>query len=171
MEEKQFNFGFKSRRPKKEEEVMKFEFPYVEIVPAKGKGSVTKFRLLNGAAELLEFDNDDNKKISYFQNDEDATRFFIANTSDIKASATCRVNSDNSFNSKPLHARICEDLELELTETLYFAVVHNEVEGFEGLTVVEFIDATEMQEVKITDAVSNEPPFKPIDPEVEIPEV
>ena len=43
----EFKFGFKSRRQEKVEEIMKHDFPYVEVIPSKGKGSVTKFRLLN----------------------------------------------------------------------------------------------------------------------------
>ena len=172
----QFNFGFKSRRPGKAEEEMKFEFPYVEIIPAKGKGSVTKFRLLNGAAELLELVDEKDNKVSYFQNDEDNDRFFLANTSKLdKNSSECKVNLDNSFNSKTLHKRMCEEWDLDLTEVIYFQIGENEVKGYEGLHIVEFLDSETARDVTISGddkvVAADEPPFVPIDPDSDIPEV
>lgn len=166
--EKQLKFGFKSRRPKKEEEVMKFNFPYIEVVPSKGKGSVTKFRLLNGAAELLKLDSKDNK-VSYFQLEGDDDNFFLANTSNLDANpAEARINADRSFNNKSLHKRICEDWKLDLTEVLTFSVLEIEVPGYEELTTVQ-IEQLEPAIITPSDennkVADDEPKFIPIDPE------
>jgi len=143
MDQKDFNFGFMSRRPEKIEEEMLYDFPYVEIVPATAKGSVTKFRLLNGAAALLSLEQKDNK-VAYFQNGVDAQRFFLANSTELpKNPADCKVNLDNSFNSKSLHQRICTGTGLVDTDTIHFKVETAEVQGFEGLQIVEFVDIKE----------------------------
>lgn len=162
-------FGFKSRRLTKQEEVMKHDFPYVEIIPAEKKGSVTKFRLLNGAAALLEFNADINK-VSYFQDDSEHNEFYLANTSDLINPAESKINADNSFNNKALHRRICEDWNLPLTDVLTFAIVKVEVRGFETFPSVQFI-TTEIADVPDDTATSaDEPEFEPINPEAELPE-
>ena len=167
--EEQGKFGFKSRRQTKQEEIMKHDFPYVEIIPAEKKGSVTKFRLLNGAAELLEFNSDVNK-VSYFQDNSENSEFYLANTSSLINPVESKVNADNSFNNKALHRRICEDWKLELIEVLTFAVIKAEVEGFEKFTSVQFV-AIDIEEVTdTTKEIPTEPEFKPIDPEASLPE-
>ena len=167
--EKQFAFGFKSRRPEKVEEVMKYDFPYIEVIPSKGKGSVTKFRLLNGAAELLKLESRDNK-VSYFQAESDDDSFFLANTSNLESNtAEARINADRSFNNKALHKRICEDWKLDLETTLYFRVLVVEVPGFAGLTTVQIEEIEEViksNEVKTTH--DDEPAFEPISPESKV---
>lgn len=157
-ETKELKFGFKSRRKNVEIEELKFDFPYVEIIPATKKGSVTKFRLLNGAATLLMLDTKDNK-VSYFQNDKDYDRFFLGNTTELNDNpSTCKVNLDNSFNSKGLHARICSELKIDnLEEVLYFGIVNVKVEGFEELTTVELIGINEVEII-----VDNEEDIKTI---------
>jgi len=167
-----FKFGFKSRKVQKEEEKLKYDFPYVEVIPSKKKGSVTKFRLLNGAARLLELSPEEDNKISYFQVELDDF-FYLANTTKMESNpATCKVNKDNSFNSKNLHKRICEDFSLNLKETLYFKPEIVEVEGAETLTtvVLKAIQEEEGEEVTSNNEnTSDEPKFEPINADSEIP--
>ncbi len=172
MEEKrEFNFGFNSRRPGKKEEEMKFQFPYVEIIPSKGKGSVTKFRLLNGVDDLLSFNAEINK-VSVFQLKNNNEDFFLANTTALESNPKeSKVNKDNSFNSKELHKRICENLELNLEETLYFRINKVEVPDYEGLNVIQFVSIEDGIEETPEDASPDEPKFEPIDPTAEVPEM
>ena len=132
-------FGFKSRRQKSEEEVMAFPFPYIEVLPALTRGSVTKFRLMNGAAEMLKLKLTDNK-VSYFQVEDDGDGFFLANTSELESGpAEARVNLDKSFNNKALHKRICEDWKLSPLEVLRFGLTEVNVPGYEEFVTVQIV--------------------------------
>lgn len=157
-------FGFKSRRQASVKEVMAFPFPYIEILPAVTRGSVTKFRLMNGAAELLKFKLTDNK-VSYFQVEDDGDGFFLANTSELENnSAEARVNLDKSFNNKALHKRICEDWKLNPAEVLRFGLVEADVPGYESLVTVQIvtIETTDLETtdkpVDLEDTVEDEVP-------------
>lgn len=169
MKSTELKFGFKSRRPVKEKETMKHDFPYVEVIPATKKGSVTKFRLLNGAAELLKF-GIENNKVSYLQSDIYIDEFYLANTSDIITAVESKINADNSFNNKALHKRICEDWELELTETLTFEVIEAELEGYEEVSLVQFIPINNSKDSTTSKTVVTEPTFVPINPEDKLSE-
>ncbi len=164
------SFGFASRRPTKEKEAPKFDFPYVEMLPAsEEKGSIKKLILHNGVIELLGFDSvEETNRIAYVQNSEVTNEFYLANINLVegKLPSEHKLNKDGSFNSSALHTRICEELKLDSSLTYYFGVETIDAEdvgGYEGMSVVRMqlliesddLPDTEVEEETATDTVDN----------------
>jgi hypothetical protein len=144
MSELSLRFGFASRRPIKEKETPKFNFPYLEMCPASDlKGGVSKFKLLNGAAELLKFNQEEEyNKIAYAQSEKDLNMFFLVNVTSIPETIPSehKLNKDNSFNSSALNNRICKELNLNPKESHFFKAHPVDVDtiaDFGGLNVVQ----------------------------------
>jgi len=136
-------FGFIPKREKKEE-VLKYEYPYIHVIPATEKKSVTKFKMYN-TEELL---GEEMEKISYFQIDN-PKEFFLANTSTLQTPAQCKVNKDNSFNSKALYERLVKEWELEEGKELFLKLDKFEVEGEELKAVkISLIDEEPQEDIE-----------------------
>ena len=148
MEKMNLSFGFASRRPMKEKESPKYAFPYVEMLPPQRdkKGGISKFKLCNGAVELLNFDlnvEDVINRIIYSQMPKITNIFYLTNINNIpeKQPGEHKLNKDGSFNSSTLNSRICKDLDLDPTTPHYFTLLEVEatVNEYENLSIGQLV--------------------------------